>query len=329
MILDASQTAHALPYSALADEIAALLRDASVQVPQRMVQALPGGGHLFIMPAHDARIAITKLITLTPANTAPANTARALASIQGHVIVFDNATGAPLAVLDGPTITARRTAAVSLLAAQHLAAVPNGPLLVIGAGVQGLAHMQAFVQGLGVHEVIVVSRSLASAQLLVQRTLDLYSKLGMRDGHASVASNVEQALLRCPLVVVCTPANDIVLHTPAGLHPQAFISAVGAYKPHMAELAPSVVQHFAQHGGIVVDTADALHEAGDLMQAGIDIAQCATLQHTVQLPAPAPLQQRKPTLFKSCGWAGWDLAAARLAVPVAPARNAALGSGTA
>jgi 1-piperideine-2-carboxylate/1-pyrroline-2-carboxylate reductase [NAD(P)H] len=317
MILNATQTANALPYSALADEIAALLRDASVQVPQRMVQALPGGGHLFIMPAHDARIAITKLITLTPANAA-----RGMASIQGHVVVFDNATGAPLAVLDGPTITARRTAAVSLLAAQHLAAVPTGPLLVIGAGVQGLAHMQAFVQGLGVREVVVASRSLPSAQLLVQQTYDLFKELGVRDGQASVATNLADALVRCPLVVVCTPANEVVLHTPADLHPQAFISAVGAYKPHMAELAPSVVQHFAQHGSIVVDTADAAHEAGDLLQAGIDTAQCATLQHIVHLPAPAPLQQRTPTLFKSCGWAGWDLAAARLAVPAAPARSA-------
>ena len=122
------------------------------------------------MPAHDARIAITKLITLTPANAAPANAARRLASIQGNVVVFDNTTGAQLAVLDGPTITARRTAAVSLLAAQRMAAVPAGPLLIIGAGVQGLAHMQAFVQGMGVRNVIVASRSRSSAQFLVQQT---------------------------------------------------------------------------------------------------------------------------------------------------------------
>jgi 1-piperideine-2-carboxylate/1-pyrroline-2-carboxylate reductase [NAD(P)H] len=323
MILNAHQSAHALPYSALADEIAALLGDASVRVPQRVVQTLPGGGHLFIMPAHDARIAMTKLITLTPANAA-----HGIASIQGHVMVFDNATGAPVAVLDGPTVTARRTAAVSLLAAQHLAAYPTGPLLIIGAGVQGLAHMHAFVQGLGVREVIVASRSLLSAQLLVQQTHVLFKELGVIGGQASVANNVDEALMRCTLVVVCTPANDIVLHNPAGLHPQAFVSAVGAYKAHMAELAPSVVQHFAQCGRIVVDTADAAHEAGDLIRASIDIAQCATLQHTVQLPTPTPLPQRTLTLFKSCGWAGWDLAAARLVVSAASAGNNARASKT-
>ena len=40
------------------------LQDGSVQVPQRLVQALPGGGSLFVMPALDANTAITKLITL-------------------------------------------------------------------------------------------------------------------------------------------------------------------------------------------------------------------------------------------------------------------------
>ena len=245
MILNALQTAHALHYGALSDEIAALLQDASVHVPQRMVLALPGGGHLFIMPAHDARIAITKLITLTPANAAPTNAARGLASIQGNVVVFDNTTDAQLAVLDGPTITARRTAAVSLLAAQRMAAVPAGALLIIGAG--------------------VIS------------------------GQASVVDKVEDALPNCPLVAICTPANHIALTTAVGLYPQAFVSAVGAYKAHMSELAPSVVQHFSQHGRIVVATADAVHEAGDLMQAGIDIAQCATLQRIVQLSTPVSL----------------------------------------
>ena len=49
----------------------------------------------------------------------------------GDIEVFDVATGERLLVLDGPTVTARRTAAVSLLAAQCLAPNPDGPLLVV------------------------------------------------------------------------------------------------------------------------------------------------------------------------------------------------------
>jgi 1-piperideine-2-carboxylate/1-pyrroline-2-carboxylate reductase [NAD(P)H] len=304
MILNAQPTADALPYAPLATEIAGLLQDSSVQVPPRLVQSLPGGASMFVMPAHDAHLAITKLITFTPAN---AGTGRA--TIQGDVVVFDIGTGQRCLVLDGPTVTARRTAAVSLLAAQKLAALPQGPLLIIGAGVQGRAHLEALVIGLGVRQVFVQSRSYASAQALVEHAHRLFQQLGMADGQASAVASPTDVLAQCTLVVTCTPARAPVLHSPALVHPQVFISAVGAFTPHMVELAPSVVQHFAQQGRIVVDTMDAAHEAGDLLQAQIDVPACATLQQCLGARQPS-----KPTLFKSCGWAGWDLAAARLAV---------------
>ena len=131
-LLDAAATAQALPAFGLAAEIATLLADPSVQVPERLVQPLPGGGSLFVMPALDGRLAITKLITFTPANAGSGRP-----TIQGDVVVFDAATGERVLVLDGPTVTAQRTAAVSLLAVQRLAPCPAGPLLIVGAGVQG------------------------------------------------------------------------------------------------------------------------------------------------------------------------------------------------
>jgi 1-piperideine-2-carboxylate/1-pyrroline-2-carboxylate reductase [NAD(P)H] len=303
MILDAEPTAQALPYLPLAAEIARLLQDPSVQVPPRLVQSLPGGASFFAMPAHDAQLAITKLITFTPAN---AGTGRA--TIQGDVVVFDIATGQRSLVLDGPTVTARRTAAVTLLAAQRLAAVPQGPLLIIGAGVQGRAHLEALVTGLGVRQVFVHSRGESNAQALVEHAQSLFEQLGMADGQAVAVASPTDVLAQCTLVVTCTPARGHVLRSPTLLHPKVFIGAVGAFTPHMMELAPSVVQHFALHGRIVVDTMDAAHEAGDLLQAQIDVPACATLQQCLAAPQPS-----KPTLFKSCGWAGWDLAAARLA----------------
>jgi 1-piperideine-2-carboxylate/1-pyrroline-2-carboxylate reductase [NAD(P)H] len=298
MILNASQTAAKLPYLQLAEEIARMLESGSAQVPERIVQSLPGGASLFVMPATDGRIAITKLISLTPANAA-----QGLPTIQGDVIVFDVKTGQRIAILDGPTVTARRTAAVSLLAAQKLAPNTAGPLLIVGAGVQGNAHLEAFAQGLGIKEVVVASRTPESSQRLAKHA----RSLGMR---ASITQDPNAALAHCPLVVTCTPANGIVLS--ALPRQDAFIAAVGAFKPSMVELAPSLCQHLASQGRIVVDTADATHEAGDLIQAGLDIAQFPTLAQILR--AEKSEKHSKPILFKSCGWAGWDLAAARLAV---------------
>ncbi len=297
--LDAAATAQQLPWSALADEIALLLRDGTVSVPARSVLPLAQGGSLFLMPATDRSVAMTKLITFTPAN---AGTGRP--SIQGDVVVFDIATGARQLVLDGPTVTARRTAAVSLLAARHLAQAPQGPLLIVGAGVQGLAHAEAFVQGLGVNEVWISSRSMASAETLATQVRAMGAQV-------RVVADADAALAHCPLVAACTTANSLVLH--ATPRPDAFITAVGAFTPAMAELAPALCRHVAEHGSIVVDTADACHEAGDLLQAGLDVAALPALRDVV-CGAWAPRTPAGPVLFKSCGWAGWDLAAARLAL---------------
>jgi ornithine cyclodeaminase len=311
-LLDAAQTAARLPYPALVAQIRELLADASVQVPQRLVQALPGGGSLFAMPALDRNIAIAKLTTFTPAN---AGTQRP--TIQGDVVVFDVATGERKLILDGPTVTARRTAAVSLLAAQLLAPNKEGPLLIVGAGVQGRAHLEAFatLASFAPHhgsrvkpgmtdtlpQVFIASRSAASAQVLAG-----YARtLGLR---ASVVEDANQVVAQCPLIVTCTLANGVVLRAlPRG---DTFIAAVGAFTPAMVELDPQLCRHCASHGHVVVDTPEAIHEAGDLLQAGLDVSAFATLRDVVCGIAAA---SAGPVLFKSCGWAGWDLAAARVA----------------
>lgn len=299
--LTAADTARALPYPALARQIEALLRDPAVVVPARIVQALPGGGSLFVMPAADGRVALTKLITFIPGNGA-----RGLPSIQGDIVVFDAATGSRIAVLDGPTVTARRTAAVSLLAAQKLAPRTDGPLLVVGAGVQGRAHLEAFQAGLGLQEAWVASRNPASADALVRHA----RALGLR---ARRVDDADAALAGCPLVVSTTPARQVALR--AMPRADAFVAAVGAFTPAMVEWDAAICRRLAAEGTLVVDTRDADHEAGDLLQAGIDVAALPTLADVV-LDQPAWTLRRRadrqgPVFFKSCGWAGWDLAAAR------------------
>lgn len=297
IVLTSQQTADRLPWQALVDEIALVLHDTTVSVAPRIVQSLSGGGSLFVMPAVDRRVAMTKLITFTPGNAAVG-----LPSIQGDVVIFDVRTGQRKLVLDGPTVTGRRTAAVSVLAAQHLAACPDGPLLIVGAGVQGKAHLDVFAAVLKVREVVIASRNSASAAALQRHA----QSLGLQ---ASVTDSVDAALADCPLAVTCTPASSIVMN---GLPPKnGFICAVGAFTPKMAELSPMLCQHIAAKGEIFVDTADAVHEAGDLLQAGLDVATFNTLADVLQPGFSRPVG---PVLFKSCGWAGWDLAAARVAL---------------
>ncbi len=300
--LTPAQTALALPYVRLAACVQELLQDDTVQVPARIVQGLDGGGSLFVMPAADRSVAMTKLITFVPHNPAQGR-----AAIQGDVVVFDPHTGERRAILHGPTVTARRTAAVSLLAAQLLAPKPRGPLLIVGAGVQGKSHLEAFAAGLEIESVRVASRSTASADALVAHA----RSLGL---DARRVDDADRALADCPLVVSCTSAQAVALR---GMpRDDAMVCAVGAFTPRMVEWSPPVCQHMARQGRVVVDTRDADHEAGDLLQADLDVSAFATLADVVR-QTPLGLAAKAasgPVFFKSCGWAGWDLAAVRCAM---------------
>lgn len=191
---------------------------------------------------------------------------------------------------------------MSLLAARRLAANPQAPLLIIGAGVQGSAHLHAFAAGLGTREVWIHSRSASSARWLIEQA----QALGLQ---ARQVDDLAKAVRHCPLIVTCTPAQAVVLSEAP--RPDAFVCAVGAFTPQMVELAPQLCQQFLQQGQIVVDTEDASHEAGDLLQAGMDVQALPTLATVVQQNRP---RSTGPVLFKSCGWGGWDLAATRLAL---------------
>ena len=96
----------------------------------------------------------------------------------------------------------------------------------------------------------------------------------------------------------------------------AFVSAVGAFTPEMAEWSIPVCQALAQDARLVVDTRDADHEAGDLLQAGVNVAALPTLGDVVCHGAQKAMGRKvgQTVFFKNCGWAGWDLAAARCAV---------------
>jgi hypothetical protein len=71
-------------------------------------------------------------------------------------------------------------------------------------------------------------------------------------------------------VLSCTPAQQVVLR--AMPRPDAFVAAVGAFTPRMLEWEPAICRRLAAEGTLVVDTRDADHEAGDLLQAGLKVA---------------------------------------------------------
>lgn len=302
--LSAEETASRLPYLALADTIAAaLLGRHKLYTPERSVVKFKYGS-LLMMPAASDALTITKLVTIHPENPS-----LGLPTIQGEVVVMRSDTGVRLDVLDGATVTQRRTAALSLLAVKTLAPSTSGPLLIIGAGVQAKAHLEAFQIGLGVKKVFISSRAPAPAEALVAHAQALGIDAHFVKNPAKVASEAS-------LIVTATTSRTPVLAGP--VRRDAVVCAVGSFQPEVAEVAAEIISN----SRVVVDTLVAAEtEAGDLIQAAATglwtWTAAAQLEDLLATPAVAA---DRPTVFKSVGHALFDLAAAHVAfgIPIGP-----------
>lgn len=310
---DFATTHQLLPYPELADELRAVLRDKRAGItiaPQRLALPIGDGGVLFVMPAADQDIAITKLVTAHPRNAE-----RGLPSIHGEVIVMNARTGERLMLLDGQAVTARRTAALSLLAAQTLASeeAKRGALLIIGAGAQGKAHLEALGRWLPANDVFIFSRTFANAEALAHHGR-------MMGINAEAIGTVSDMLPTCGIIVTATTSRQPVLED--RVRDDALVIAVGAYSAEMTELPAGLVRR----ARIFADTLEgARAEAGDLIQANVDWSRVTPLEAVVAEAAPtisADATPPSPVVFKSVGHALWDLAAARLAARNMPPPSA-------
>jgi 1-piperideine-2-carboxylate/1-pyrroline-2-carboxylate reductase [NAD(P)H] len=300
-ILNAEQTASALPYAQLVPAVAQAARELAqqhIQAPERLVVPMAAGGVLLAMPAVGQDLSVTKLVTAHPRNAA-----LGLPVIQGEVVVMDTASGRRLALLDGPTVTARRTAAVSLLGIQTLAPQPPKTALLIGTGAQAAAHADALVEHLGLAQFWIAGRSLAAAQVFCSA---LQARHPQVTATALAAPEMEQALPATDLVLALTTSRTPVI--PAHIGAQTLAIGVGAFKPDMAEFPPALL-HSRQI--VVDDLGGARHEAGDLLQAGVDWAQVRDLASVLDA---APTAGSALPVFKTVGQAAWDLAAARVVI---------------
>lgn len=296
-VFDAEATRALLPAAALLDAVAEAMRArraGRLTAPERCVIPLPEGGSYLVMPAADDRLAITKLVTVHPGHAA-----RGLPTIQGQVVVADARDGRPLMLLDGPTLTARRTAAVTALGLRVLSATPVRSVALVGTGVQALAHARVLVELGEVRALHVVGRTQAQAAAFSER---LAAELGGVE--LTAHEHLAGALSEAQAVVTLTTSLRPVL--PDELPADLLVVGVGAFTSRMAELPPSLLR--SRH--VVVDALDgARHEAGDLIQAAVAWSGVTELvDHFDARPGSGAA-----AVFKTVGHAAWDLAAAHVA----------------
>ena len=183
--------------------------------PKLYVANYPAGDFR-AMPALGGGHALLKWVT-----SFPGNPARGLPTVTGLVLLSNADTGQLEAVLDAAAVTAIRTAAAAVLAAETLCRAGAETTAVVGCGVNG-AETARMVRALGT-ELLVWDIDAGRATAVAER-------LG-----ANVASTREEALA-CDVVVTMTPGKEVLF--PAGsLREGQHVSLMGADGPGKAEVA--------------------------------------------------------------------------------------------
>ena len=325
-ILSAAEVDASLDDLTLIDRLDALFR-AGCEMPPRHHHTIaqptgPGSADavLLLMPAwtrgppsaNGASLIGIKVVTAFPDNGK-----RGLPAIYGQYLLLDGTTGASLAMLDGTTLTKRRTACVSGLASRYLSRTDARRLLMIGTGALAPQLIRVHAKVRPIAEVAIWGRRPERAQELARElSQSLPQALGRPISVRAVADR--KAAVAAADIISCATLSSTPLVEGDWLGAGQHLDLVGAYSRAMRESDDRAVRR----ARVYVETrAGAMTEGGDVAlslangtidedDVIADLFELARGQQTGRLPGDAA----SITLFKSVGAALEDLAAADLAV---------------
>jgi len=293
LILNEAQVRELLQPAELFAALESALRELSAgrtSAPPR-VAAITPSGLLAAMPGYvpNAGLAI-KLVSVYSGNEA-----RGLPSHQAVIGLFDIEDGHLLALMDGTSITAIRTATTAAVAARAAARADSHVLALLGAGVQGSAHLDAFARVFDLREVRIASRNRERAEALASR-----------DARGVVSDTFEDAVRGADIVCCCTDSATPVIRRD-WLSEGAHVGSVGMG---------------AELDGATLDAATIFVEwrwavtrpppAGSVELQDRDPNGVTELGEVLAGSRPGRTSRAELTVYKSTGHAAEDVAAAAL-----------------
>jgi ornithine cyclodeaminase/alanine dehydrogenase-like protein (mu-crystallin family) len=280
---------------AVRDAFIAHARGEWTMPPKVYVTNYPAGDFR-AMPALGAGHALMKWVT-----SFPGNPLQGLPTVTGVVLVSDAENGQLRAVLDAASVTALRTGAAAVLAAETLGRADAVTAAVIGAGVNGRAAARTF---------LARGRAVSVWDVNERRAKHVAQELG-----AELAPSLEEALA-ADLLVTVTPGHEVLIGE-GTLRPGQHVSLMGADGPGKAEMAgPELARarlfcddwEQASHGG----------ELAHAVEAGLVTEQDVTaLGAVLSGTAEGRRGDAEITAFDSTGLAIQDLAIALAAIEAA------------
>jgi ornithine cyclodeaminase len=229
------------------------------------------------------------------------NPSRGLPSGDGLMLLFEQATGRPVAALvDHGRLTDLRTAAAGAIAARYLAPSRVERIGVAGTGVQARLQVQYL-------EPITPCRALL-AWGRDEGRLETYRRdMASRGFHVEAAREPGELGARCNLIVTTTPATEPLLKA-GDIRPGTHVNAIGSDAPHKQELDPGVL---ARADIVVADSREQCRLRGEIARAldkgAISPDKVVELGDVIASRAPRRTSDAQVTVFDSTGVAVQDI----------------------
>ncbi len=236
------------------------------------------------------------------------NMSKNLPIVHAMMMVFDSATGVPLAVMNGEVITAMRTGAVSGLATSLLARKDARIAAIIGTGTQGETQLEAVCAARPITKAYVFDLNADKARSFAEN-------MGKKLQIEVLVAESPAVLAEADVICTATPSTTPVFvdrHLKKGVH----INGVGSYKADLLEIPAETTAR----SKVVVDRLEScLTEAGDLVQAierGVITKDHihGELGDVVTGKIASRENDEEITFFKSTGVAVQDLVCADLVI---------------
>jgi ornithine cyclodeaminase len=271
----------------------------NTQRPEIRDMLLGGAQQLFVRASIFAGVGVgLKAVTVFPANAARATP---LPTVQGAFLLFDEADGHVLAVIDGSAITPWKTAADSALGASILAREDAQTLAMIGAGAMAKPLIEAHLAARpSIAHILLWNRTRANAEKLAHR-------LGGSGRTVEVVDRLQTAVEAADIISTATLSTGPLVRG-EWLKPGAHLDLVGAYRKDMREADDAALLR----GRIFVDAREtAIEDIGELgipLHNGVigDAAIEADLFDLCQ-GRYRPREPGEITIFKNGGGAHLDL----------------------
>ena len=255
---------------------------------------------LLLMPAWEESESLgVKIVTVSPNNAK-----YDLPAIQGIYLLMDAEKGTIEALIEGKSLTAKRTASASALASSYLSRKDASSMLMIGTGALSSELIRAHASVRDIKDVYIWGRNKSKAQKIADELKDEFN--------IKAIDNIEDQISNVDIISCATLSVEPLVfgkYLKEGQH----VDLVGSYKPNMREADDELIKTV----DIYIDSDMAKKETGDLKTplesntiSEDDIK--ADLFQLTREENPGRTSDSSITLFKSVGHGLEDLTAAKL-----------------